>query len=107
MEGSDQINRLFVVESRNQSSLNRWLTESPFCLEELNQARLKVGERRNVFFVGCEPPNYPTIKLSNYSPNSSFRSAGNNSTSRILRLLVSNMTRRSTPMPKPPLGGMP
>jgi hypothetical protein len=36
----DGINRLFVVESRNQSSLNRLLTESPFSLESLNQARL-------------------------------------------------------------------
>jgi hypothetical protein len=36
----DGINRLFVVESRNQSSLNRLLTESPFSLERLNQARL-------------------------------------------------------------------
>jgi len=34
------INRLFVFESRNQSSLNRLLSESPFSLEELNQARL-------------------------------------------------------------------
>ena len=38
------INRLFVVESRNQSSLNRWLTQSPFRLEELNRARLEVLE---------------------------------------------------------------
>jgi hypothetical protein len=36
------INRLFVVESRNQSSLNRLLTESPFALEMLNQGRLNV-----------------------------------------------------------------
>jgi hypothetical protein len=36
----DGINRLFVVESRNQSSLNRLLTRSPFSLEELNKARL-------------------------------------------------------------------
>ena len=36
----DGINRLFVFESRNQSSLNRLLTESPFSLEDLNQARL-------------------------------------------------------------------
>jgi len=34
----DGINRLFVFESRNQSSLNRLLTESPFSLEDLNQA---------------------------------------------------------------------
>jgi hypothetical protein len=34
------INRLFVFESRNQSSLNRLLTESPFSLTALNQARL-------------------------------------------------------------------
>jgi len=34
------INRLMVFESRNQSSLNRWLTESPFTMEDLNQARL-------------------------------------------------------------------
>lgn len=36
------INRMFVVESRNQSSLNRLLTKSPFSLEELNQARLSM-----------------------------------------------------------------
>jgi hypothetical protein len=36
------INRLFVIESRNQSSLNRLLTQSPFRLEALNEARLKV-----------------------------------------------------------------
>ena len=36
----DGINRLFVLESRNQSSLNRLLTESPFSVEALNQARL-------------------------------------------------------------------
>jgi len=33
---------LFVVESRNQSSLNRLLTESPFSLEELNRSRLRL-----------------------------------------------------------------
>ena len=38
----DGINRLFVIESRNQSSLNRLLTESPFSLAELNRARLDV-----------------------------------------------------------------
>ena len=38
----DGINRLFVNESRNQSSLNRLLTASPFSLESLNQARLKM-----------------------------------------------------------------
>jgi hypothetical protein len=36
------INRLVVVENRNQSSLNRLLTQSPFSLKELNQARLKL-----------------------------------------------------------------
>ena len=41
----DGINRLFVVESRNQSSLNRLLTASPFSLEHLNQARLAMLER--------------------------------------------------------------
>lgn len=34
------INRLFVHESRNQSSLNRLLTVSPFSQDGLNQARL-------------------------------------------------------------------
>lgn len=38
----DGINRLFVFESRNQSSLNRLMTASPFSLEALNQARLGV-----------------------------------------------------------------
>lgn len=38
----DGINRLWVMESRNQSSLNRLLTESPFALEELNRARLRL-----------------------------------------------------------------
>jgi len=36
------INRLWVHESRNQSSLNRLLTQSPFSLEALNAARLDV-----------------------------------------------------------------
>jgi hypothetical protein len=34
------INRLFVFKSRNQSSLNRMLNESPFTLADLNRARL-------------------------------------------------------------------
>ena len=34
------INRIFVVDVRHQSSLNRLLTESPFSVEALNQARL-------------------------------------------------------------------
>ncbi|MGD9316727.1 MAG: hypothetical protein PVG56_07830, partial [Anaerolineae bacterium] len=34
------INRLFVIDSRNQSSLNRLLTASPFSEEALNQQRL-------------------------------------------------------------------
>jgi len=38
----DGINRLFVFESRNQSSLNRLLTESPFSLADLNRARLRL-----------------------------------------------------------------
>ena len=38
----DGINRLFVVESRNQSSLNRLLSNSPFSLDALNQARLEL-----------------------------------------------------------------
>lgn len=38
----DGINRLFVFESRNQSSLNRLLTASPFSLEDLNCARLRL-----------------------------------------------------------------
>jgi hypothetical protein len=36
----DGINRLFIHESRHQSSLNRLLTESPYALKTLNQARL-------------------------------------------------------------------
>lgn len=40
----DGINRLFVHDSRNQSSLNRWLTESPFDLTALNFARLRLLE---------------------------------------------------------------
>ncbi len=38
----DGINRLFVVESRNQSSLNRLANVSPFSLDELNRARLRM-----------------------------------------------------------------
>ena len=37
----DGINRLFVVDTRNQSSLNRLLGESPFSTAALNQARLE------------------------------------------------------------------
>jgi hypothetical protein len=36
----DGFNRLFVLAVRNQSSLNRWLTERPFSVDTLNQARL-------------------------------------------------------------------
>lgn len=38
----DGINRLFVHESRNQSSLNRLLTESPFSLERLGDCRMEM-----------------------------------------------------------------
>jgi hypothetical protein len=31
-----------VIEDRNQSSLNRLLTESPFSLDRLNKARLRL-----------------------------------------------------------------
>lgn len=34
------INRIFVIDVRNQSSLNRLLNESPFCVDGLNRARL-------------------------------------------------------------------
>jgi len=34
------INRIFVFDVRNQSSLNRLLTESPFSVDALNEARL-------------------------------------------------------------------
>ena len=34
------INRLFVLDSRNQSTLSRLLTESPFAVEALTQTRL-------------------------------------------------------------------
>ena len=36
------INRLFALDMRHQSSLNWWLKESPFAVEELNRARLKL-----------------------------------------------------------------
>jgi hypothetical protein len=48
------INRLFVLEVRNQSSLNRLLTESPFSPEAVNEARLALlgslaGGRTKIF----------------------------------------------------------
>jgi hypothetical protein len=36
----DGINRMFVMDVRNQSRLNRLLTESPFSVDALNEARL-------------------------------------------------------------------
>jgi hypothetical protein len=36
------INRGFVIDLRHQSSLNRFLTASPFAVEELNRSRLEV-----------------------------------------------------------------
>lgn len=36
------INRLFLVETRNQSSLNRLLTKTPFSVEALERARLQL-----------------------------------------------------------------
>lgn len=38
----DGINRIFVVDTRNQSSLNRMLQDSPFSVEEVQSARLKL-----------------------------------------------------------------
>lgn len=35
------INRIFVIDVRNQSSLTRWLTGSPFAVDALHQARLE------------------------------------------------------------------
>ena len=49
----DGINRLFIHESRHQSSLNRLLTESPFSLAEINQSRLAVLE--SVSETGLKP----------------------------------------------------
>jgi len=40
----DGINRLFVLDVRNQSSLNRLLTASPFAVGALNQARLTLWQ---------------------------------------------------------------
>ena len=36
----DGINRIFVTDTRNQSSLNRWLNGAPFSVEALNRSRL-------------------------------------------------------------------
>jgi len=36
------INRIFVIDVRNQSSLNRWLSESPFSVAALNRSRLEL-----------------------------------------------------------------
>ncbi len=38
----DGINRIFAIDTRNQSSLNRWLNDSPFSLSELNRARMRL-----------------------------------------------------------------
>lgn len=42
----DGINRIFVTDTRNQSSLNRWLNTSPFSVEALNEARLALLKDR-------------------------------------------------------------
>lgn len=36
----ESINRLFVLDVKNQSSLNRFLTESEYKIDEIHQARL-------------------------------------------------------------------
>jgi len=38
----DGINRLFVIDVRNQSRVNRLLTESPFAVDAVNHARLNL-----------------------------------------------------------------
>ena len=38
----DGINRIFVLDVRNQSSLNRLLSESPFSIDQLHRARLNM-----------------------------------------------------------------
>jgi hypothetical protein len=40
----DGINRIFVIDTRNQSSLNRLIQDSPFCVAHMNEARLKMLE---------------------------------------------------------------
>lgn len=41
------INRIFVIDVRNQSRLNRWLTARPGSIEVLNQARLELMASRS------------------------------------------------------------
>ncbi len=55
------INRLCVNETRNQSSLNRLLTESPFELEALNQARLKLLQS----LPGTQPKPQGVLSVDN------------------------------------------
>lgn len=38
----DGINRIFVIDVRHQSRLNRLLTESPFSIEAVNQGRMNL-----------------------------------------------------------------
>lgn len=61
------INRIFVVDVRNQSSLNRFLTESPFSVEELNAARLALLESipgaQMKLKGGVEPGRHPPHPL--------------------------------------------
>lgn len=42
VDGINGINRIFVLDVRNQSSLNRLLSESPFSIEQLHRARLNL-----------------------------------------------------------------
>ena len=76
----------------------------------VTMARARMSPRMRMFFFMRRFKNVKrkTKKFAFYVLfSSSFLKAGNNNTSRMECLLISTMARRSTPMPNPPLGGMP
>lgn len=58
-------------------------------------------------FAEVTPPPYPPPKRGRDGRHSFDRKCGKRMTSRIVSLPVRSIVSRSTPIPKPPLGGMP
>ena len=73
--------------------------------------RLLKGQKRSDGLLEDERNNQNQNRENHpgVSENHFFRARkwGNSNTSRILGLSVKSITSRSTPVPKPPLGGMP
>lgn len=87
----------------NESSKSKYRPNATIGLDIMDQIGLQGGYAAPTFHVSRA--KRPEISKSRRQSRS--RRWGNKSTSRIVTLSVNNIARRSTPVPKPPVGGIP